>query len=136
VQLRDPPREILLSAVTTSEQAESTIRTHRRHCCQLNCHTKQTVWIVDAARKRAMEVNVSFQPHSGRLGSRSTKQTEINSTPCLTCAIQRFLIAGQLRNRSQITRPDLPTQVVSRQLPIYPTISTPKSSQINRQTKG
>ena len=39
-QLRDPSREILSSAVTTSEQAGSTIRVHRRHCCQLNCHTE------------------------------------------------------------------------------------------------
>jgi len=39
-QLRDPSREILLSAVTTIEQTESTIRVHRRLSCQLNCHTE------------------------------------------------------------------------------------------------
>src|ERR1035437_3049537 len=68
-----------------------------------------------------MEVNIGFQPHRGRPGSRSTKQTEINSNSCLTCALQRLLIAGQMRNRSQTTRPDLPTQPVSRQLLIHPT---------------
>ena len=68
-----------------------------------------------------MEVNIGFQSHGGRLGSRSTKQTKINSNSCLTCAIQRFLNAGHLCNRSQITRPDLLTHRVSRQLLILPT---------------
>ena len=69
-----------------------------------------------------MEVNVSFQSCGGRPGSRSTKQTEINSDSCLTCAIQRFLIARHPCNGSQITRPDLPTQRLSCQLLIHPTI--------------
>jgi hypothetical protein len=68
-----------------------------------------------------MEVNISFQSRRGRLGSWSTKQTEINSNPCLTRALQRFLIAGHLCHRSQITRPDLLNQQVSRQLLILPT---------------
>jgi hypothetical protein len=37
------------------------------------------------------------------------------------CVIPRFLIAGYLRNRSQITRPDLPNQRLSRQLLTRPT---------------
>ena len=68
-----------------------------------------------------MEVNVNFQARRGRLGNWSTKQTEINSNSCMTCAIQRFLIAGHLRNLSQITRSDLLTQRVSRQFLIRPT---------------
>ena len=51
-----------------------------------------------------------------------TKQTEFNSNSYLTCAIQDLLIAGLLCDRSQITRSNLLTQQVSRQLPIYPTI--------------
>ena len=69
-----------------------------------------------------MEVNVSFQSCGGRLGARHTKQTEINSNPCLTRALQSLLIAGLLCDRSQITRSNLLTQQVSRQLPIYPPI--------------
>jgi len=69
-----------------------------------------------------MEVNVGFQARGDRVGVRSAKQTEVNSNPCLTCAIQSLLIAGLLCDRSQITCPDLPTQRLSYQLPIYPTI--------------
>jgi len=68
-----------------------------------------------------MEVNVSFQSCGGRLGARHTKQTEINSNPCLTRALQSLLIAGLLCDRSQIIRPDLLSQQVSRQLLILPT---------------
>jgi hypothetical protein len=82
---------------------------------------KQIVWPVDAARKRPMEVNIGYQSHSGTPGSRSIKQTDINSNPCLRRALQRFLIAGHLCHRSQITRPDLLNQQVSRQLLILPT---------------
>ena len=69
-----------------------------------------------------MEVNVGFQSCSGRLGVRSTKQTEVSSNSYLTCAIQGLLIAGNICDRSQITRPDLPTRRLSRQLLIHPTI--------------
>ena len=83
-----------------------------------------------------MEVNIGFQSCSGRLGIRSTKQTEVNSNSCLTCAIQRLLIAGHMRNRSQITRPDLPTQRVSRQLLIHPTIIHTQITTIQPTNKG
>jgi len=83
-----------------------------------------------------MEVNVNFQSCGGRLGTRHTKQTEVNSNPCLTCAIQRLLIAGHLCDRSQIARPDLLTQQVSRQLPIYPTIIHTQITTIQPTNKG
>jgi hypothetical protein len=121
-QLRYPSHDILLSAVTASEQAESAIRSHRRQCCQLNCHTETSIWVVDAARKLPMEVNIGFQSCGGRPGNQSTKQTEVSSNSYLTCAIQNLLIAGLLCDRSQITRSNLLTQQVSHQLPIYPTI--------------
>ena len=69
-----------------------------------------------------MEVNIGFQSCGGRPGNQSTKQTKVSSNSYLTCAIQDLLIAGLLCDRSQITRSNLLTQQVSRQLPIYPII--------------
>jgi hypothetical protein len=69
-----------------------------------------------------MEVNIGFQSCGGRPGNQSTKQTKVSSNSYLTCAIQDLLIAGLLCDRSQITRSNLLTQQVSRQLPIYPPI--------------
>lgn len=83
-----------------------------------------------------MEVNVNFQSCGGRLGTRHTKQTEVNSNLCLTCAIQRFFIAGNMCDRSQITRPDLLTQHLSRQLLIYPTIIHTQITTIQPTNKG
>ena len=120
-QLRDPSHEILLSAVMTSEQAESAIKAHRRHCCQLNGHKEADSLACRCSTKGPMEVNIGFQSCSGRLGVQSTKRTEINSNSCLTRAIQSLLIAGHLCDRSKITRPDLPNQRHSRQLLIRPT---------------
>ena len=135
-QLRDPSHGILLSAVTTSEQAESAIKAHRRHCCQLNGHKEADSLACRCSTKGPMEVNVGFQSCSGRLGVRSTKQTEVSSNSYLTCAIQGLLIAGLLCDRSHITRSNLLTQQVSRQLLIHQPSSTPKSLPSNRQTKG
>ena len=83
-----------------------------------------------------MEVNVGFQARGDRVGVRSAKQTEVNSNPCLTCAIQRFFIAGNICDRSQITRSNLLTQQVSRQLPIYPTIIHTQITPIQPTNKG
>ena len=120
-QLRDPSHEILPSAVMTSEQAESTIRVHRRLCCQLNCHT-ETNRLACRCRTKAANGSQHKLPITPWQTRQLVHQADGNQLqPMPDASTPAILDCRSSAQSIENTRPDLPTQPVSRQLLIRPT---------------